>query len=224
MVVLDLGDNEAPELEVDFPLSVAVLLPDGAAATLIGDAYLVQSVKGREYRVSPGCYFPPSLAAAALLIDTVLHYTQFQGTEQVLEMYSGVGFLTSWLAPKCASWVAIEQNPDAVADAAANLEDTENVTLYEGDAAEILPELDLQPDWLVVNPPAQGMSKEVVDWIRGRRPPHLLYISSELSTLARDGKGLVEGGYHLVEVQPLDMRPQTYHVETISLWELPPSP
>lgn len=220
LALLDIGDHEAPELEVDFPLSVAVQLPDGAAATLIGDPFLVYTVKGHEFRVSPGCYFPPSLSAAALLIDVIQHYTQFQGTEQVLELYSGVGFLTRWLAEGCASLVAIEQNPDAIADAAANLDDTDNVTLYEGAVEAVLPDLDVQPDWLIVNPPSPGISRELLDWIRGRTPKNLLYVSSEVATLARDGKGLTEAGYKLIEVQPLDMRPQTFHVETISLWQL----
>ena len=220
LALLDIGDHEAPELEVDFPLSVAVQLPDGAAATLIGDPFLVYTVKGHEFRVSPGCYFPPSLSAAALLIDVIQHYTQFQGTEQVLELYSGVGFLTRWLAEGCASLVAIEQNPDAITDAAANLDDTDNVTLYEGAVEAVLPDLDVQPDWLIVNPPSPGISRELLDWIRGRTPKNLLYVSSEVATLARDGKGLTEAGYKLIEVQPLDMRPQTFHVETISLWQL----
>lgn len=219
LALLDIGDNEAPELEVDFPLSVAVQLPEGAAATLIGDPFLMYTVKGQEFRVSPGCYFPPSVSAAALLADTLLHYTQFQGTEQVLELYSGVGFLTRWLAQGCAHLVAIEQNPDAIADAAANLDDTENVTLYEGAVEDVLPGLDFKPDWLVLNPPAQGISREMLDWIRGRTPHNLLYVSSDVATLARDGKGLTEAGYQLIEVQPLDMRPQTFHIETVSLWQ-----
>ena len=149
----------------------------------------------------------------------IQHYTQFQGTEQVLELYSGVGFLTRWLAEGCASLVAIEQNPDAITDAAANLDDTDNVTLYEGAVEAVLPDLDVQPDWLIVNPPSPGISRELLDWIRGRTPKNLLYVSSEVATLARDGKGLTEAGYKLIEVQPLDMRPQTFHVETVSLWQ-----
>lgn len=219
MAILDVGNTEGPELAVDFPVSVAVRLPDGGTATLIGDLYLVQVVKGREFRVSPGCYFPPSLAAAALLIDTVLHYTQFRGTEQVLELYSGVGLLTRWLAEGCATLVGVEASPDAVADAAANLDETDNITLYEGRVEEILPGLELQPDWLVLNPPGSGASKEVLDWVRKHQPAHILYVSSDVATLARDGKGLVEMGYTLSEVQPIDMRPQTYHVETVSLWQ-----
>ncbi len=218
MAILDVGNEEGPELAVDFPVSVAVRLPEGGTATLIGDLYLVQRVKEREFRVSPSCYFPPSLAAAALLVDTVLHYTQFQGTEQVLELYSGVGLLTNWLAEGCAALVGIEANPDAILDAAANLDETDHVTLYEGSVEEILPGLELQPDWLVLHPPASGVSKEVLDWVRIQQPPHILYISSDVATLARDGKGLAEIGYELREVQPIDMRPQTYHVETVSLW------
>lgn len=220
MVVLDLGDNEPPELEVDFPLSVAVLSPDGTAATLIGDPYLIQVVKGQEFRVSASSYFPSSLSAAALVVDTVLHYANLQGTEQVLELYTGIGLLSRWLAAGCAALIGVEQNPDAIADAAANLDETSNVSLYEGAVEDVLPLLDKQPDLLVVNPPANGVNKEVLDWVRGRKPPRILYVSSDVATLSRDGRALVEAGYHLVEVQPIDMRPQTYHTETVSLWQL----
>ncbi|MCL4870710.1 MAG: methyltransferase [Anaerolineae bacterium] len=220
LALLDLGDNEAPELEVDFPISVAVLLPDGAAATLIGDPYLVQVVKGREFRLSPSCYFPPSPAAAALLVDTLLHYAKLQGTEQVLELYSGIGLFSRWLAERCAALVGVEQNPDAVHDAAVNLDETDNVSLYQGAVEDVLLTVDFQPDLLVVNPPAQGVSKEVLDWVRGRLPARILYVSADVATLARDGKGLAQAGYRLVEVQPVDTRPQTYHIETISYWQL----
>lgn len=219
LAALETDDVEPPELEADFPISVAMVLPDGTAASLIGDNYIVQSVKGRNFRVSPGCYFPPSPAAAALVVDQMLAYAGLRGAEKVLELYSGVGLLTAFLAAGAAEVVAIELNEDAVADTAVNLPDADNVTLYTGWVEDILPALAVQPDLVVMNPSAQGLTREARTAVTNLRAPRLIYVSSDVATLARDTKFLARAGYQLIEVQPIDMRPQTYHVETVSLWQ-----
>ncbi len=222
LAALEVDDVEPPELEADFPISVAIVLPDGTAASLIGDNHIVQSVQGRDFRVSPGCFFHPSPAAAALVVDQVLAYANLHGQETVLELYSGVGLLTSFLAEAAADVVAIELNEDAAADTAVNLPNAENVTLYTGWVEDILPALDVQPDVVVINPPAQGLTREARTAITNLKANRLVYVSSDVATLARDGKFLTKAGYQLAAVQPIDMRPQTYHVETVSLWQVRP--
>ncbi len=222
LAALEVNDVEPPEMEADFPISVAIVLPDGTAASLIGDNFIVQSVKGRDFRVSPGCFFPTSPAAAALVVDQVLAYANLRSQETVLELYSGVGLLTAFLAEAAAEVVAIELNEDAVADTAVNLPDADNVTLYTGWVEDILPALDVQPAVVVMNPPASGLTREAREAITNLRAERLVYVSSDVATLARDGKFMAKAGYQLVVVQPIDMRPQTYHVETVSLWQLRP--
>ncbi len=218
MAGLEVENVEPPELGVDFPVSVAIILPDRNAASLIGDPYLVQEVKGRQFRVSAGCFFQPSLAAAELLIDALLSYAELKGTETVLEAYSGVGMLTAFLADAAREVIAVEVNNDATADFIANLDHAHNVSLYHGLLEEVLPALNLKPDVMVVNPGKSGLAGPVVDNIKAKKPRRLLYVSSDVATLARDAKGLTRAGYRLLEVQPIDIMPQTYRVDTVSLW------
>ncbi|MDX1664536.1 MAG: hypothetical protein R3272_12140, partial [Candidatus Promineifilaceae bacterium] len=101
-----------------------------------------------------------------------------------------------------------------------NLEETNNVTLYAATVEEVLPQLTVRPDLMIVDPPAEGLSRDVVEMIGAGQPARLIYVSSDVATLARDGRQLHEEGYRLVQVQPLDMMPQTFHVHTVSLWEV----
>jgi 23S rRNA (uracil1939-C5)-methyltransferase len=218
LAALEVDDVEPPELATDFPVSVAIVLPDATAASLVGDNYIVQRVKGRDFRVSPGCFFQPSPAAAGLLVDAVLAYANLSGAEAVVELYSGVGMLTAFLAETGAAVTAVELNPDAVADTAVNLHDFDNVTLYEGPAEEILPLLDVRAALLVVDPPDGGLSPAVIESIARLVPARLIYVSADLPALARDGKKLAQAGYRLAEVQPIDMTPQAFQIDTVSLW------
>jgi len=219
LAAVEVEDVEPPELEADFPISVAIVLPDHTAASLVGDHYIVQAVKGRDFRVSPGCFFYPSPAAAEHIVDTVMKYAVLNGTETVVEPYSGVGTLTAFLSPAAGQVIAIEANPDAVTDAAVNLEDTGNVSVYQGYTEDILPTLDVRGSVMVVHPPTEGLSRAAVQAVKEAAPRRLIYVSSDVATLARDSKQLSRDGYRLVEVQPVDMTPQNFQVDTISLWQ-----
>ena len=113
----------------------------------------------------------------------------------------------------------VEVNGDAVADTAVNLDHTDNVSLYQGWAEEVLPALDIKPDLAVVNPTSDGLSSTVLNAILKMEPQRIVYVSAELSTLARDSKQMDRAGWQLVEVQPIDLTPQTYHVEVVALWQ-----
>jgi 23S rRNA (uracil1939-C5)-methyltransferase len=218
LAILATDDLEPPLLEADFPVSAALLLPDGAAANLVGDNYLLQRVGDRVFRVSAGCYFPNNRAAAEFILETVLAYATLSGGDSILELYSGVGTLTAFLASNATEIVAVESNPDAVADAIINLAQFDNVSLYQGRVEEVLPMLTVTPDLIVVDPPDAGLPPAVLDEIAVRTPAQLLYISSDIATLARDGRRLAAKGYRLTQIQPLDAQPQTYHVQSVSQW------
>jgi len=219
LAALEVNDVEPPQLEVDFPVSVAIVLPDRNAASLIGDPYLVQEVKGQSFRVSPGCFFQPNLGGAEQLLDVLLDYAGLKGDEYIVEAYSGVGMITAFLAAKAREVIAIEVNDDAVTDLVANLDHLDNVTLYHGLVEETLPALDARPDLLVVNPGPAGLTAPVIKNIKAMGPRRIIYASSELASLARDAKTLSRAGFRMLEVQPLDMQPQTFRVDTVSLWK-----
>jgi 23S rRNA (uracil1939-C5)-methyltransferase len=218
LAALEIDDVEPPELETDFPVSVAIVLPDRTAATLVGDNYNIQSVRDRDFRVSPGCYFAPSPAMLAPTIETILRYAALTGQETVVDGYSGVGLFSAALAEQAASVTAVEINPDAIADTIVNLAHTDNVSLYEGWFEDVLPQL-AAPDLLLVHPPEKGLSKAAIAAIGRQRPSRLIYVSSDVATLARDGKYLIQAGFTLKAIQPIDAAPQTYHLDTVSLWQ-----
>ncbi len=218
LAVLEMEDDQPPALESDFPISVALLLPDGTAANLVGDNFVVRSINGRDFRVSAGSFFYPSIPALELMIEVILDYAGLSGRESVLELYSGVGTLTAFLAPACAEVACFELNPDSVNDSVVNLHDTENVSLYEGPVEEILPLISLLPDILVVDPPESGLPVAIIDEIAIKSPGNVIYISSDIATLARDGKRLGAKGYMLRAMQPIDMYPQSFQTLTVSLW------
>jgi 23S rRNA (uracil1939-C5)-methyltransferase len=126
--------------------------------------------------------------------------------------------LTAFLAAEAAELIAIEQAPDAVSDAELNLQDTENVVLYESSVEETLPQIRLAIDVLVADPPPEGLSREVMSQIERMSPRRVVYVSSDIATMARDGRHLHRQGYRVVSVLPIDMAPQTSQVLTVSLW------
>lgn len=218
MAIIDIAGNDPPTLEADFPISVAMLLSNGTAANLIGDNYLLQTIKGRDFRITAGCHFHVSPLMSEKIVDTIIGFLDLEGTENLLELYSGTGILTSFLAPEVATVTAVEINPDANSDAAHNLENLNNVSLYEGLVEEITPLLDIETDVLILDPPSEGLPPTVIDEIARRRPTKMIYSSSDVATFARDARRLIRAGFDLVEVQPIDVYPQTFQVQTISFW------
>jgi 23S rRNA (uracil1939-C5)-methyltransferase len=221
LVALETEDVEPPALEVDFPVSVAMVLPTGEAANLVGENYLAERCAGRAWRVSAGSFFQVNLGAAEHLVHLVGQKAGLSGHEAVLELYSGVGLFTATLSAAAQRVAGIESNPDAVSDAGVNLEDTDNVELYQGPVEEILPALTGIPfDVVVIDPPRGGVDPTVIDSLLEIRAPRIVYVSCDPATFARDARRLVRGGYQLGEVSPVDMFPQTYHIETVSLLTL----
>ncbi|MAT96075.1 MAG: hypothetical protein CL608_02945 [Anaerolineaceae bacterium] len=219
LAAIEVDGVEPPELEADFPISVAIVLPDKTAASLVGDLYSVQQVNGRDFRISPGVEMTPSPAGMKLVVETVLRYAALTGEENVIELYSGVGTLTAFLAEQAAELVAVERNLDAVADLTANLDDLDNVNVFEGEVEDVLQLMPEEVDLMVAHPWANGLSRKAMTAIIAAKPERLIYVSSDVATLARDGRSLAKAGYQLAEVQPIDMQPQTFHIETVSLWE-----
>ncbi|MCP5101679.1 MAG: class I SAM-dependent RNA methyltransferase [Chloroflexi bacterium] len=219
LAAIEVDEVEPPLLEADFPISVAIVMPNRSAATLVGDHYSVFQLKGRDFRVSPGCYLAASAAGMGQVVDAVLRMAALTGSESIMELYSGVGTLTAFLAEQAAQVTAVEWNRDAVADTAVNLEHTDNVSVYEGRVEQVLPTLTESVDVMVINPPKTGLSRDASKVVVGKRPSRLIYVSSDVATMARDSRNLARSGYKLIEIQPIDMKPQSFHIETVSLWE-----
>jgi len=216
LAALEVEGVEPPEMTVDFPVSVSIVLPDRTAASLIGDPFLTRTVGGRPFRVSPGVAFPHSAVAAEMLVEAVLALAVLAPGETVLESHGGAGWLTAALATRAASVIAIEPNPDAVADAAENLDAFDNVALYEAMEEEALPALEAAPDVVVLRP-EEGLSAAALDWLARARPGRVVVLA-EVGALAKDAKRLAKAGYRPVAFQPVDVAPQGFGVEVVGMW------
>ncbi len=221
MLIFESDSGEPPDVELDLPISVAAVNKDGEALTLIGGDYLIYEVLGRPFRVSPGSFFQVNTAQAETLVKLVLEALNLQGGETVLDLYSGVGLFSAFIAPKVNRLVGVESFPPAVRDAEANLDEFDNVELYESPVELALDHLvTLSPcHRVILDPPRAGCDKQVIQHLITLAAPRLVYVSCDPATLARDAKRLIAGGYQLVSAQPLDMFPQTHHIETVAIFE-----
>jgi 23S rRNA (uracil1939-C5)-methyltransferase len=139
----------------------------------------------------------------------------------LLDIYCGVGLFSKFFAPKYQKVIGIEASPSACEDFVFNLDEFENIDLYEGTAEDILSKLANQittPTHMIVDPPRAGIEKHALDAIINIKPQIIVYVSCDPSTLARDAARVINGGYKLKEVTPFDLFPQTYHIESISIF------
>ena len=222
LAALEVEDVEPPELAVDFPVSVAIVLPDRTAASLIGDPYLLRTIAGREYRFSPGVPYPANPTTAELLAGVILELAEVSAADTVLESPGGAGWLTAALAERAGSVIVVESNPDAVADAAENLDAFDNVSIYEGMEEDVFPALETQPDVVVLRTGVQrmeeGLSPAAFRLLERLHPRRRVVITGEVGTLAKDAKRLAKMGYRPVALQPVDTTPQAFQTDVVSLW------
>jgi 23S rRNA (uracil1939-C5)-methyltransferase len=216
MVILSTKDDQAPEIVVDMPVSINFLLSDNEPVNLIGSSNVIYTVRGRRFRVTAGGFFQVNLPQAETLVDLVLQKLDLQGGEAVLDLYAGVGLFTAFIAERAELVTSVESYPPAVTDADENLADLDNVDLIEGNVEDVLPEIDGFYDAAVIDPPRTGVEPEVLDLLDELGPRNIVYVSCEPATLARDAQRLTAKGYRLVDVQPVDMFPQTYHIECVA--------
>jgi 23S rRNA (uracil1939-C5)-methyltransferase len=137
----------------------------------------------------------------------------------ILDAYCGVGTFALALAPLARRIIGIESAPSAVRDARANTQAFSNIEIVEGAVEAILPGIDEALDIVVLDPPREGCAPAVLEALSRRRVPHIVYVSCDPSTFARDVKRLT-AGYELVAAQPIDLFPQTFHIETVALLSL----
>ena len=220
MLVFEGESDEPPELNIELPISSAYLSPSGQSYNLSGNDALVYNVLGKEFLVSPESFFQINLPVAEGMLRHVLSLVENQQNLNILELYSGVGLFTHFLAPHANQLTAIESSPSSCFDFVSNLDEFDNVSLYEGTVEEILPGLtdQIHPVNLVLlDPPRAGLNARARQALIDLAPDQIIYISCDPSTLARDLKHLSETGYILQTLRAFDMFPQTAHVETITV-------
>jgi len=220
MLILETSGETAPALEADVPVCCILLLNDGTPITYMGDSYINENLAGKSFRISATSFFQVNTVQTEKVLETVSHYLNPQGSEVLLDIYCGVGTFGLSLADEVKEVIGIEVNEAAIADARFNSQGMDNVQFLRGRAEELLPELEEKVDVAILDPPRQGCHKKALAALLKLAPKKIVYVSCDPATLARDVGRLVPGGYELVEVQPVDMFPQTSHVEAIALLHL----
>lgn len=189
---------------------------------ILGKDRIEDSIGPFKYSISVQSFFQINNVQAEKLFDKAVEYAELTGNETVIDAYCGTGSISLFLAQKAKKVIGIELVQEAVEDARRNAElnKIENVEFIEGEAEKIMPNLVRQgicPDVIVVDPPRRGCGRALLDSILDVKPKRVVYVSCNPSTLARDLKILTAGGYEVSEVQPVDMFPQTHHIETVCL-------
>ena len=180
---------------------------------------MIISVNDRPFRVSAASFFQVNTDMAGKMADHLLANLPVTSTTILLDVYCGVGLFSAFFAPHVGRVIGIEVSPSACEDFAVNINEFDNVELYEAPAENVLPGLDITPDAVIVDPPRAGLEKRVLDALLAKGPERIAYVSCDPSTLGRDAAHLIAGGYRLIQVTPFDLFPQTYHIESISIFE-----
>ncbi|TCS95110.1 23S rRNA (uracil(1939)-C(5))-methyltransferase RlmD [Hazenella coriacea] len=173
------------------------------------------------YLLSARAFFQLNPVQTEKLYDQVKQAAQLSGNEIVVDAYCGVGTIGLWLADQAKRVIGMDIIPEAVADAKENalLNEYQHVEYVLGKAEKLLPqwlEEGLKPDVIVVDPPRVGLEPALIQALLQVKVKRFIYVSCNPSTLAKDSRQLIQGGYQLEKIVPLDMFPQTAHVESVS--------
>jgi 23S rRNA (uracil1939-C5)-methyltransferase len=223
LIVLEGLVGAVEEVEVSAAVSVVVLGADGRPGVAAGRPYLVERLAGHDFLVPATSFFQVNTAMAEQLV-ALLRALVPGGLDTLVDLHSGVGTFAVLLADKAREVFAIEADPAAVTAAVDNAAGLAGLTLVEADAAAGLTELGLRPDAAVVDPPRTGLDRATVRLLAERVRDTIVYVSCEPATLARDAGQLVAAGWQLAGTWPVDMFPQTFHVESVSLFQRPGAP
>jgi 23S rRNA (uracil1939-C5)-methyltransferase len=219
-------------------LMVAPALPE-VPEIESGQPFLEEELLGRRFRLEPPSFFQVNtlrerrelptaigrawlplpadgLSMAELLVLLVLDRVSPEPDQVVVDAYSGVGTFALLIAPLVRTVIGIEEARSAVRDAEHNGRDVPNAQFIRGKTEAVLPELAQRLQAVVLDPARVGCHPAVLEALVRLSPRKVVYVSCDPSTLARDLRVLVDGGYTLDEVQPLDMFPQTYHIECVA--------
>src|SRR5579859_4619024 len=188
-----------------------------------------ERLAGETFRIRPSSFFQTNTAQAEKMMRMVLDglLCHAEGEEQhltVVDAYCGVGTFSLLLARRVGKVIAIEESASAIKDAQWNLREVGNVEILKGKVEDVLPALAVEVDGLVIDPPRAGCQRSVLDALAHHPPARIVYVSCDPSTLARDLHILchVYSTYRLRSVQPLDMFPQTAHIECVAVLERQP--
>lgn len=193
--------------------------------SVLNEELVLQDKSRLRFEILPQAFFQPNTYQAQILYSEAVKAANLTGEENVVDLYCGTGTIGLFLSKFAGGVFGIEINESAIENAKKNaqLNGIENVDFMVGDVSKILSDLELEADVVVVDPPRAGLKGKAHEDIIKFGPKRIVYVSCNPSTLARDCSVFKDAGYSLISVQPVDMFPQTYHVENVALLELSPA-
>ena len=193
--------------------------------TLWGEDVIYDLIGDVKFAISARSFYQVNPVQTEVLYKKALEYVGLSGDEVVIDAYCGIGTISLFLAKKAKEVYGVEIVPQAIEDAKKNAElnDITNAQFKAGKAEEVIPawhKQGIRPDVIVVDPPRKGCDDALLQTILEMKPKKVVYVSCNPGTLARDLRVLEDGGYKTREVQPVDMFPQTVHVEAVAVLTL----
>jgi 23S rRNA (uracil1939-C5)-methyltransferase len=173
-----------------------------------------------EFEISANSFFQTNTLAAQRLYHTIKEYAGLSGRETVVDLYSGTGAIAICLAHGAKKVIGMEIVESSVADAVNNcrINGVSNCQFIVGDIKDGLARITDRPEVMIIDPPRAGMHKDVVKGVLEMAPERIVYVSCNPATMARD-MGMMKESYRVLEVQPVDMFPHTYHIESVARLE-----
>lgn len=189
---------------------------------LWGNSTIKDKIDNLLFEISPRSFFQVNSIQTEKLYNQVVRFLKQVGGEIVFDAYSGIGTISMFVAPFCKKVYSIEIVKEAVEDAkmSAKRNNISNIEFICNNAEKEVPNLikrGILPDVVILDPPRAGCERELLDTLVFSKIKNIIYVSCNPSTLARDAQILFQAGYEIVEVQPVDMFSQTYHVECVTL-------
>ncbi len=244
MVIMQFGSDNAEEIQTvmqfladKFPQITALLyiinlkknetFHDLEVITFAGMDYIEEKMEGLKFRIGPKSFYQTNSDQAYELYKVAREFADLKGNEVVYDLYTGTGTIANFVAHKAKQVIGIEYVEAAIADAKLNaaVNKIENILFYAGDMKDILNDEFLSyhaaPDVIITDPPRAGMHEDVVNMMLKLAAPRIVYVSCNPATQARD-VALLSEKYQVEKMQPVDMFPQTYHVENVVLLTLKP--
>ncbi|RAP38163.1 23S rRNA (uracil(1939)-C(5))-methyltransferase RlmD, partial [Candidatus Marinamargulisbacteria bacterium SCGC AAA071-K20] len=215
------------EITKKFPeiISVYVSIQDQISDTavtptstlLFGKSHLIETLGSLKFKISPQSFFQTNSKQAEVLYNTIRETADLKKTDTLLDLYCGTGTIGMYLSDLVSEVIGIEEVPQAVADAKENakLNNITNTNFYCGRVKNVLKEVQFKADCVIIDPPRSGMSKKAIKRILEINSPQLIYVSCNHMTLLRDLNELEAAGYKVQSYQPIDMFPNTFHLESI---------
>jgi 23S rRNA (uracil1939-C5)-methyltransferase len=242
MVLLSFYDDNSEAIKAvcealkeTFPMITALLyvvnqkgndtVHDLEIQTFHGKDHIVEEMEGLRFKIGPKSFYQTNSQQAYELYKVARNFAGLKGDELVYDLYTGTGTIAQFIAKQAKQVIGIEYVEAAIADAKINakLNQIDNVQFFAGDMKKVLNagfiQTHGQPEVIITDPPRAGMDVPVIEAIKYCRPKKIVYVSCNPATQARDLQ-LLSDTYKVTKIQPVDMFPQTAHVENVVLCEL----